>query len=97
MLVPYSKYQLVACPFGVTVPFSFADVGATELAAPVTAVGAADRREGLVRASARSGVAGRDEAVVVEPAARRGREHRRETTPVVLVPEPALFSAVFEP
>jgi hypothetical protein len=40
VLVPYSKYQLVACPFGVTVPLSFADVSPMELADPVTAEGA---------------------------------------------------------
>ena len=40
MLVPYSKYQFVACPFGVTVPLSLADVSPIELADPVTTVGA---------------------------------------------------------
>ena len=40
MLVPYSKYQLVAWPFAVTVPFSLAEVGAIELADPVATAGA---------------------------------------------------------
>jgi hypothetical protein len=35
VLVPYSKYQLVSCPFGVTVPLSFAEVSPIELAASV--------------------------------------------------------------
>jgi hypothetical protein len=39
--VPYSKYQVVERPFGVTVPLSVADVGVTELAPPVTLPGAA--------------------------------------------------------
>ena len=39
-VVPYSKSQLVACPFGVTVPLSLAVVGAIEVAAPVTTAGA---------------------------------------------------------
>ena len=39
-VVPYSNSQLVACPFGVTVPLSPADVGATEVAARVTTAGA---------------------------------------------------------
>jgi hypothetical protein len=39
-VVPYSKIQLVACPFGVTVPLSLADVGVTEVAARVTTAGA---------------------------------------------------------
>ena len=39
MLVPYSKYQLVARPFGFTVPFRVAEVGATLLAALVVTVG----------------------------------------------------------
>ena len=38
--MPYSKYQLVAAPFGVTVPFSRAAVGAIELAASVVTDGA---------------------------------------------------------
>ena len=40
--------------------------------------GRRDRREGLVRASARSGVAGRDEAIVVEPATRQARHRCRD-------------------
>lgn len=39
MLVPYSKYQVVARPFGSTVPASAADVAVTLEAAPVTATG----------------------------------------------------------
>ena len=42
MLVPYSKYQLVARPFGSTLPFSVAEVGVTLVAAAVTATGAAE-------------------------------------------------------
>ncbi len=42
MLVPYSKYQVVARPFGSTVPVSVAEVGVTPVAAPVTAAGAAE-------------------------------------------------------
>ena len=40
MLVPYSKYHVVARPFGSTVPFSVAVVGVTPDAAPVTTAGA---------------------------------------------------------
>ena len=42
MLVPYSKYQTVARPFGSTVPFSVAELVVTFVAAPVTAAGAAE-------------------------------------------------------
>ena len=41
MLVPYSKYQTVARPFGSTVPFSVAELVVTFVAVPVTAAGAA--------------------------------------------------------
>jgi len=40
VLVPYSKYQLVACPFGLTVPVTVADVGLTVVTGPVIAPGA---------------------------------------------------------
>ena len=40
MVVPYSKYQVVACPLGVTLPLSLAEVSPIELAAFVTTVGA---------------------------------------------------------
>ncbi len=40
MDVPYSKYQLVEMPFGVTVPLSFAVVGAIDDATPVDTDGA---------------------------------------------------------
>ena len=40
MLVPYSKFQVVGLPLGLTLPLSVAPVGVTALAAPVTAVGA---------------------------------------------------------
>src|SRR3954464_6364643 len=40
VLVPYSKYQFVATPLGLTVPPSFADVKVIELTEPVTAAGA---------------------------------------------------------
>ncbi len=39
VVVPYSKYQLVAIPFGLSVPFSLADVSEIALAAPVTTSG----------------------------------------------------------
>ncbi len=39
-VVPYSKYQLVAWPFGVIVPFRRADVGVTDVAASVVTAGA---------------------------------------------------------
>jgi hypothetical protein len=39
VLVPYSKYQLVDCPFGFTVPLTVADDGPTEDAEPVTTTG----------------------------------------------------------
>ena len=42
MLVPYSKYHVVARPFGSTVPLSVADVTVTLVAEPVTATGAAE-------------------------------------------------------
>jgi hypothetical protein len=42
VLVPYSKYHVVARPFGSTVPLSVADVVVTFVAEPVTAIGAAD-------------------------------------------------------
>ena len=95
MVVPYSKYQLVAWPFGLTLPFSVADVGATDDAAFVATAGAAERRERLVGAAARAGVARRDEAEVV-------RAGRREpaiaaATATALSPEPAFFAAVFVP
>lgn len=34
-LDPYRKYQTVSCPFGVTTPFSTADVSVTPVAASV--------------------------------------------------------------
>ena len=40
--VPYSKYHVVERPFGLTVPFSVADVEVTELALPVAALGVDD-------------------------------------------------------
>jgi hypothetical protein len=39
VLVPYSKYQVVASPLGVTLPRSLADLGVTDVAVTVTAVG----------------------------------------------------------
>ncbi len=39
--VPYSNQRVVERPFGVTVPRSVAEVGATEDTSPVTTVGAA--------------------------------------------------------
>jgi hypothetical protein len=39
--VPYSTYQVVAWPPGLTVPLTVADVGPTALTGPVIAVGAA--------------------------------------------------------
>ena len=42
MLVPYSKYHVVARPFGSTVPLSVAVVVVTLVADPVTATGPAD-------------------------------------------------------
>ena len=42
MLVPYSKYQTVARPFGSTVPFNVAELVVTFVALPVAAAGAAD-------------------------------------------------------
>ena len=39
-LRPYSKYQLVGCPFGLTCPLSTAEFLFTELADPVVASGA---------------------------------------------------------
>ena len=39
VVVPYSTYHVVACPFGFTVPPSVATVGPTPEAAPVTTVG----------------------------------------------------------
>ena len=41
VLVPYSTYQLVETPPGLTVPVTVADVAPTELTGPVIAVGAA--------------------------------------------------------
>ena len=41
MLVPYSTYQVVACPPGLTVPLTVAELGPTALTGPVIAVGAA--------------------------------------------------------
>jgi hypothetical protein len=41
VLVPYSTYQFVETPPGLTVPVTFAEVAPTELTGPVTAVGAA--------------------------------------------------------
>ena len=41
MLVPYSTYHVVACPPGLTVPLTVAEVGPTALTGPVIAVGAA--------------------------------------------------------
>ena len=38
--MPYSKYQLVASPFGTTVPVSFAEVKVIEVVEPVVGVGA---------------------------------------------------------
>ena len=40
MLVPYSKYHVVARPFGSTLPLSVAPLGLTPVAVPVTAIGA---------------------------------------------------------
>ena len=40
MLVPYSTYQVVAWPFGFTVPVAVAVVGPTEVTGPVIADGA---------------------------------------------------------
>ena len=40
MLVPYSKCQVVLCPFGLTWPFSLALVVVTELAGFVVTLGA---------------------------------------------------------
>ena len=42
MLVPYSKYHVVARPFGSTVPLRVAEVVVTADALPVTATGAED-------------------------------------------------------
>jgi hypothetical protein len=42
VVVPYSKNHVVARPLAFTVPLSVADVGATELAPPVDACGAAE-------------------------------------------------------
>src|SRR6266852_2068082 len=39
VLVPYSKYQVVARPSGFTLPLSVADVGVTAVAGAVTALG----------------------------------------------------------
>ena len=44
MLVPYSKYQVVAWPFGFTVPVSVAVAGPTEVTGPVIAAGRGRRR-----------------------------------------------------
>ena len=41
MLVPYSTYQVVAWPFGLTVPVTVAVVGPTEVTGPVIAAGTA--------------------------------------------------------
>ena len=41
MLVPYSTYQVVAWPFGFTVPVAVAVVGPTEVTGPVIADGVA--------------------------------------------------------
>ena len=51
MLVPYSTYQVVACPFGLTVPVTVAVVGPTAVTEPVIAVGTAAvaRRAGARR------------------------------------------------
>ena len=40
MLVPYGKYQVVARPFGSTLPLSVAELTVTLVAEPVTATGA---------------------------------------------------------
>ena len=40
MVVPYSTIQLVAAPFGFTLPETVADVGPTLVTGPVAAVGA---------------------------------------------------------
>ncbi len=40
MLVPYSTCQVVACPFGLTVPVTVALVAPTEVTGPVIAAGA---------------------------------------------------------
>ena len=40
MAVPYSKYQVVASPFGATVPVSLAEVSVIDVVEPVVGVGA---------------------------------------------------------
>ena len=40
MLVPYSTYQVVEAPFGLTLPETVAEVGPTAVTGPVVAVGA---------------------------------------------------------
>jgi len=40
VLVPYSKYQVVVWPFGLTVPFITAELASTRDATPVVTVGA---------------------------------------------------------
>ena len=52
MLVPYSKYHVVARPFGSTVPLSVAVVVVTLVAEPVTATGAGGGGEDSVGALA---------------------------------------------
>jgi hypothetical protein len=42
VLVPYSKYQVVARPFGSTDPATVAVVSVTAVAAPVVATGAGE-------------------------------------------------------
>jgi hypothetical protein len=44
VLVPYSKYQDVDAPLGLTVPASVAEVGPMPVTGPVIAVGAAAAR-----------------------------------------------------
>jgi hypothetical protein len=51
VLVPYSKYQVVALPFGLTDPVSAAVVAATAVTGPVVAAGgvAAPAAEAVAR------------------------------------------------
>jgi hypothetical protein len=95
VVVPYSKYHEVDRPFGFTVPFSVADVVATAVAAPVTAVGAFAVEK--VRSEPRAVPAVFDATRrkwYVRPVVRP--EIAAETL-IAVVPAPALCNAVFVP
>jgi hypothetical protein len=56
LVAPYSKYQEVACPFGVTLPFSVAPLRVIAVAAPVVASGAVAPAVGVADASLEAGL-----------------------------------------